>query len=613
MQRRPSAIYLGGIFIVYLTVLLLDCGLVDHGRPDHLAVRIVAPAAELGFALLLSSWLLQGESVGIRRRIRQVAAFLVPAVFGVIYISQTLTLHLSDNFITVLALENEAEGRLVRGPLFYGALALGFLWTLAFAYLAWRTSRHRLSAKRWPVYGTLVCLVLFGWLCAHQENHGRMEAGYRQTPTAALLHTFAKLHRSRTRYDSGKSEDEIVDTASLSRGRYPFEKSIIYREDLPYAKSADAPARLPNVIVIFTEGFSARVVGAYGGQFPGLTPNIDRLASHALKVDNYYNHTAATYRGLGGQLTSGYPEAGGYGSGTTWEKASESLVRVRRQSLPLLLRDIGYQSYFFSPHPDTVALNDMLRGLGFDRVFTLETALAHSKEYASRLTIGSLNDGDLFSELIDFMKQREASHENRPMFVGTYDIGTHAFMHIGPTGERYGDGSNNVLDRFHNYDLEFGKFLDYFLSSSYAKNTILIFTADHATFPEPPFRAVAGDNYKPYFVDRIPLLIYDPFHQLPSSLDARGRTSLSLAPTIMQLLGVRSGLNSFVGHTLFSPKKLPFGMVAMGQEFFATDEHGVYNESEIPASYRADFNKRKQVVELYYRLERENRIFKAIQ
>lgn len=613
MRHRPSAIYLGGLLVVYLGVLFFDCGLMDHGRPDHMAVRIAAPLAELGLAFLLSCWLLQGESKGPRRRGREIAAFFIPAVFGIIYISQTLTLHLSDNFITVLALENGAEGRLVRGPLFYAALALGFLWTLVFAYFAWRASKQGVSAKQWPVYSTLVCFVLLGWLCAHQENHGRLEAGYRQTPVAALLHTFVKLYRARTHYDSSKLEDEIVDTASLSHSRYPFEKSIIYSKDLPYPKSADAPARLPNVIVIFTEGLSARLIGTYGGRFPDLTPNIDHLASKSLRVDNYYNHTAATYRGLGGQLTSGYPEAGGYGSGATWEHESTSLLKVRHQSLPLLLRDAGYQSYFFSPHPDTVALNDLLRGLGFDRVFTLETALSHSKEYASRLTSGSLNDRDLFGELIDFLKQRETSHENRPMFVGTYDIGTHAFMHIGPTGQKFGDGSNNVLDRFHNYDLEFGRFLDYFLSSSYAKNTILIFTTDHATFPEPPFRAVAGDNYKPYFVDRIPLLIYDPFHQLPSSLDVRGRTSLALAPTIMQLLGIRSGLNSFVGHTLFSPKKLPFGMVAMGQEFFATDEHGVYNENEVPATYRADFNKRKQVVELYYRLERENRIFKAIQ
>jgi phosphoglycerol transferase MdoB-like AlkP superfamily enzyme len=248
--------------------------------------------------------------------------------------------------------------------------------------------------------------------------------------------------------------------------------------------------------------------------------------------------------------------------------------------------------------------------MGFDSVFSAETALPHSADYATRLLGASLNDRDVFGELIRFLKERAENPQRRPVFIGTYNVGTHAFGQILPSGLKYTDGTNVVLDRFHNYDAEFGRFLDYFLSSPYAEDTILIFTADHATYPEPPFRAIAGDHYKPYFVDRVPLLIYDPFHELPSSFDANGRTTLALAPTVLQLLGIRSGANSFMGRTVFSTRKLPFGVAAIGQEFYVTDTSGVYSEAEVPDAYRADFQRRKKVIELYYQMESQNRVFK---
>src|SRR3546814_1683968 len=49
----------------------------------------------------------------------------------------------------------------------------------------------------------------------------------------------------------------------------------------------------------------------YGSTYPGLTPNLQALAGDTMVVDNYYNHTAATYRGLQGQMTSGFPRYGG--------------------------------------------------------------------------------------------------------------------------------------------------------------------------------------------------------------------------------------------------------------------------------------------------------------
>ena len=49
---------------------------------------------------------------------------------------------------------------------------------------------------------------------------------------------------------------------------YPLRKDRIYEGDPPFAREPGAP-RLSHVVVFFTEGLSARLLGPYGSPFPG--------------------------------------------------------------------------------------------------------------------------------------------------------------------------------------------------------------------------------------------------------------------------------------------------------------------------------------------------------
>src|SRR3546814_4486104 len=69
---------------------------------------------------------------------------------------------------------------------------------------------------------------------------------------------------------------------------------------------------------------SARTLEPYGSTYPGLTPNLQALAGDTMVVDNYYNHTAATYRGLQGQMTSGFPRYGGSEGGKGWMEGNNA-------------------------------------------------------------------------------------------------------------------------------------------------------------------------------------------------------------------------------------------------------------------------------------------------
>ncbi|EGQ5166336.1 sulfatase-like hydrolase/transferase, partial [Salmonella enterica] len=70
----------------------------------------------------------------------------------------------------------------------------------------------------------------------------------------------------------------------------------------------------PNIIIIFAEGMSYSVIDSVNNKGLKLTPNIDTLMDNSLVFRNYYNHTAATFRGLRGQLTSAYQYKDGIGA-----------------------------------------------------------------------------------------------------------------------------------------------------------------------------------------------------------------------------------------------------------------------------------------------------------
>ena len=60
-----------------------------------------------------------------------------------------------------------------------------------------------------------------------------------------------------------------------------------------------------NVILIFAEGMSSEVISEK------LTPHTFELRDRSVSFENYYNHTAATFRGIRGQLISGFQLLGG--------------------------------------------------------------------------------------------------------------------------------------------------------------------------------------------------------------------------------------------------------------------------------------------------------------
>lgn len=576
-------------------------------------IKGLLPLVELAVLYKVCLFISPRQKTGISY-LRWLLFLVLPLLVAIVYVAQSYSLFLSNSYISVLAMENATESRLTNTWLLKGMIASVVISWLVFVLAHLSGSPRKNAVPNISNVRALIwCFLIIGYVVTGflpQPDSGTVSLKENQAPLISLMRTYFVLEtRNLSEFHPESTEfDKAVYYEKDSL--YPFKKNYVFSSALPFERAMDAKL---NVIVIFTEGLSARLIGAYGGRHLGLTPNIDGLLARAMKVDNYFNHTAATYRGLKGQMSSGYPYNGGFQNGAGWEDKdnAKSLAQINSGSVPQMLRTKSYDTYFLSPHHDSVQLNTMLRALYFDKVYSFDALNSEFLRGRGALTGGSLSDKDIFLSLSALLKKREAAKTNRQFFIGLYNIGTHAFFDVPDGAKKYGDGGNIVLNRMHNYDHQLGQFLKYFFSSKYAKNTVLIFTSDHATYPEPHYvAAVQGEDYKPYFVDRIPLAIYDPAHRLPSSFDADGRTSLDFAPTLFHLLNIQNIPNSFLGGSIFEQiRTTPFGVAAIGGEYYLTDRTGVYNEFTVPPGYMDRFKNYKDYIRHYYSMEKDNRVY----
>ena len=292
-----------------------------------------------------------------------------------------------------------------------------------------------------------------------------------------------------------------------------------------------------NVILIFAEGTSSYCLS------PELTPNVMDLKKESIAFENYFSHTAATFRGIRGQMISGFPLFGG----------TESYEMVKKYysgqfpSLPEMLNRYGYKTIFVSPHAPNENLGNVMGLLGFKY-------LKHSLDYKDS---ENLSDREQYLHLWQILEGLSKTKEK--FFLATYVLGTHHGMDS--PDKKYGNGKNSYLNKFHNQDYWFGEFLKKFKASGLSKNTVLIWTSDHSTYPTNEY----NDTFRrkeEHFVGKIPLIIYNNGKNA-KLIDAKIRNSLSLAPTILDMLNIHEEKNYFLGNSLFIDKKNEWDNIAV--------------------------------------------------
>ena len=384
--------------------------------------------------------------------------------------------------------------------------------------------------------------------------------------------------------------------------------SYIYKSDLPFKQLYSD--KTPNIILIFMEGTSSRLLESYNPKAI-YTPNILDFANNSLTVDNYFNHTAAIFRGIHGQLASCYPSIGGYNIGM-WSSNAGSLKLRKYQTLPKILSKLGYKTGFISPHSESDPLADMIDMLGFKVSYNLEDIV--KSNIGAVVKSGAVRDIDIYN-FLNF-KLEENKKISSPFFLSLYTFGTHANIDVASEQDIYGDGKNSVLNTLSFTDKSFGKFWKYFKKSKYYENTIVILTADHCHYYERPYlNLVKNDkDYKKFFIDKIPLIIYDPYIKFGMNrFDAKGQTSLNLTPTILHLLGIKKVKNSFMGTSIFDVNSSnSINVAAIGFDFYYIYKNRVEKYSKrgnLPLKLKSDCTNKINRIINFYQMEKENLVF----
>lgn len=296
-----------------------------------------------------------------------------------------------------------------------------------------------------------------------------------------------------------------------------------YRKGISCA-SVEKPDTLrekPNIILILTEGLSEHIVE----DERGIMPNVAALEKKSISFCNYYNHTFATYRGISGQLYSGY-QLDNYDP--------NNLIGIHN-----LLADQGYTTAFINTEPNLVPFASYLEKMGFDEVIG-----DPGQSYSG--PSGSMTDQEAYDVLLSHIEEKHAA--GQPFFTAIYTFGTHASFDS--PDKKFGDGSLAELNKFYNADYWLGQFIQKIEASPAFENTIIVFTADHSTYADLYYNEAFPEyNRVNPSIDRIPLLIY---HKgvVAKQYDAAGRNTLDLTSTILDYIDI-DGPNYFLGASLF--------------------------------------------------------------
>ena len=582
--------------------------------------------AEFAFALALCFLFLEMKRVGI------FMAYLVLGCFVAFNLVQLGSIYYCGSFLPRLAIENLEFIGLFLSPsnVAYAVLLivlfLGVPGVASFLLLkrveSWVTRLLRRS-----LHTGIALLVLAGlffttnfWLPHSVVGQGKAclaQSGVEEfRPTWCLFKTLVGPRKR----DVKKAELKKEEIKKLQKrfgfrinplNRYPLVKNTIYWGACPLQKR---DVDKPNLIVIFTEGTSARTLGPYNPKFKDVTPNLNVFAQNSTVVLNYFNHTTATYRGLLGQTCSFYPRFGGVGG---WRNNYKNLPRTSYCSLADLFERYGYDTLFLGAETKAAAhTHDMMRVLGFKKVLTAEDL---SKRYLGGAPFAKewgLSDQQMYRVLRGFLEERVRLGNNKPFLLAIYTEETHAWLDVGLDGVKYGDGKSNTLNTLHNLDDAFGGFWRFFKNSPLANNTIVVFTADHAHFQEKSYVALmkkmGEKDYRPIFVDRVPLIIHDPVHKLPPRIDAHGATSLDLAPTLVHLLCLPNQENAFLGTSIFTmmeEKRWPMGVTWYNDKLFVVDHKGVHGAWSTEKTYRKARKLARRFITYLHSLEVDDRIW----
>lgn len=371
-------------------------------------------------------------------------------------------------------------------------------------------------------------------------------AGNKAMGNLALNGAFTAYHFSRA---SGKFHTpKFYDTQEL----YAFmDKNATQR--FPYATHVTPQQKPKNIIFFLLESWSAKYMGALGATY-GVTPNFDALAQEGALYTRFYASGQRSIQGIQAVLTSIPPFAGLPSLGFGLEVYGHSRVAD-------MARAQGYETFFFqSSLRRSFRMDAIAHALGFDHYFGMEDMPLRLDYEVEPPKFGW--DYETLMFMYDTIKEVKT-----PFFSFVFTGTTHVpYAQVPKAHQKYPHdalGETGFLNTLSYADWALGAFMQEAKKAPWFKDTIFIFTADHAL----------GSFESRGFVSQfhIPLLVIDGGNLHAARVDTVA-SQLDLMPTLVSLTGFKEPFSAFGTH-LEDPKPKS-AMVSMASSIGLIDAQG---------------------------------------
>jgi membrane-anchored protein YejM (alkaline phosphatase superfamily) len=285
-----------------------------------------------------------------------------------------------------------------------------------------------------------------------------------------------------------------------------------------------------NVVLVLMESMSANYLSYFGNE-NHLTPTLDSLIPKSLFFENAYSAGIHTNNGIFSSLYS-YP----------------SLKRIRPMStipmrdytgIPYVLKQKKYKNLFFTTHYEIFDnISTFIPHNHFDELYSAE-------DYPKEKSIGPFGVPDEY--LFNYAINKFNTIDTNQAFFATILTTSNHDPYILPADFK-AKLNDKALNAVNYADWSIGMFLQKAKKTTWFKNTIFIFVADHG------FRVGKNEYDLELSYQHIPILLYAPSIIQPQ-IRAEFTGQIDLFPLLMDLMDISYVNNTFGIDVLKKPRK----------------------------------------------------------
>ncbi len=275
-----------------------------------------------------------------------------------------------------------------------------------------------------------------------------------------------------------------------------------------------------NVVIIFMESMSAKLLSSYGNK-EELTPYIDSLLNESINFSQIFSTGIHTNHALYSTLYS-YPVI-------MKRNSMKGSVIPNYRGLPTVMKDNGYSTMFFMTHESQYDnMNAFFRTNGFDEIYAQENY--PRDKVANNFGV---QDDFLFEYALD--KLSEKAVKNEKFFASILTISNHPPYVVPDWFKAKSEKPENQIVEYADYCIKV--FMTKASKQSWFDNTLFVFLGDHGKMVGVP-ESEMPDSY-----NHIPVFFYskninqETLSQLGSQVD--------IAPTLLSYLNISYIQNNF--------------------------------------------------------------------